>query len=220
MRFDPIRRYAKAGLGLALLAAIATLGASAQGAGAPDIVSREKWGARPADTALMMSQVPREIVIHHTSGKQQPKVTLAQKLRGLQGFSQLAGTVNGRPKAAWGDLPYHFYIDLTGRIGEGRDLNYAGDTNTRYSTANRIQVVLEGHFDKEEPTPAQLQSLDRLVLWLAAKYQVPATGISGHNDHVATDCPGRNLKSYLPQLQRKVASVGDPPAEADRRARQ
>jgi hypothetical protein len=221
MRFYLIRRYAKAGLGLALLAAIATLDASAQRAAAPDIVPRARWGARPADTASMKPQVPREIVVHHTSISQQPKLTLAQKLRRLQGFSQSAGTVNGRPKAAWGDLPYHFFIDLTGRIGEGRDINYAGDTNTRYSTANRIQVVLEGHFDTEEPTPAQLQSLDKLVLWLAAKYQVPAAKVSGHNDHVATDCPGRNLKSYLPQLQKKVAgaSVADPPAQVGPRGR-
>jgi N-acetylmuramoyl-L-alanine amidase len=221
MRFDPIRRYAKAGLGLALLACVATLDASAQRTAAPDIVPRAKWGARPADRTLMKPQVPREIVVHHTSLTQQPKLTLAQKLRALQGFSQSDGTVNGRPKAAWGDVPYHFYIDLTGRIGEGRDVNYAGDTNTRYNTANRIQIVLEGHFDKEEPTPAQLQSLDALVLWLAGRHGVPAAKISGHNDHAATDCPGRNLKSYLPQLQKKVAdaSVGGGPTRVVPRAR-
>jgi N-acetyl-anhydromuramyl-L-alanine amidase AmpD len=156
----------------------------------------------------MKAQTPREIVIHHTAEAQRPEQTLAQKLRKLERFSRTAGTVNGRPKAAWGDVPYHFYIDLAGRIGEGRDINYAGDTNTRYSTANRIQIVLEGHFDKEETSPAQLQSLDRLVLWLAARYRVPAAKISGHNDHVATtDCPGRHLKAYLPQLRDKVAKA-------------
>lgn len=215
MRFDFIGLYAKAAPALALLAVLAALNASAQRAAVPDIVQREEWGAKPANTALMKPQVPREIVIHHTSVRQQPKLTLAQKLRGLQSFSQTPGTVNGRPKPAWGDVPYHFYIDLTGRIGEGRDINYAGDTNTKYSTANRIQIVLEGHFDREEPSPAQLQSLDKLVLWLAAQYRVPPTKISGHNDHVPTDCPGRNLKSYLPQLQSKVkaSSTGEWPAQ-------
>lgn len=210
MRFDLVKRYAKAAPALALLAVLAALDASAQRAARPDIVPREEWGAKPANTALMKPQVPREIVIHHTSVRQQPKLTLAQKLRGLQSFSQSAGTVNGRPKPAWGDVPYHFYIDLTGRIGEGRDIDYAGDTNTKYNTANRIQIVLEGHFDREEPTPAQLQSLDKLVLWLAAKYRVPAAKISGHNDHVPTDCPGRNLKSYLPLLQFKVSKASTP----------
>jgi N-acetyl-anhydromuramyl-L-alanine amidase AmpD len=67
--------------------------------------------------------------------------------------------------------------------------------------------VLEGHFDKEQPGAAQLRSLDRLVVWLAAKYRVPAGRISGHNDHVTTDCPGRNLESYLPELRDKVAKA-------------
>ena len=78
-----------------------------------------------------------------------------------------------------------------GRIGEGRSLDFAGDSNTAYDTANRIQIVVEGHFNQEQPSVAQLRSLDRLVVWLAARYQVPATSISGHGDHVAnTDCPG------------------------------
>jgi hypothetical protein len=181
--------------------------ALAQGVAAPPIVPRSAWGAKPANTELMKPQTPREIVIHHTSVKQQPKLSLERKLRGLQGFSQNPGTVNGRPKAAWGDMPYHFYIDSAGRIGEGRDVGYAGDTNTKYSTANRIQIVLEGHFDKEEPSAAQIEALDRLVVWLARKYRVAAGKISGHNDHVSTDCPGKHLKHYLATLRDKVAKA-------------
>jgi len=207
MRSSVTRWYGALGLGLVLLAFAAALGASAQRVAAPEIVPRAGWGAKPANTASMKPQTPHEIVIHHTSVRQQPKLTLEQKLRGLQSFSQTTGSVNSRPKPAWGDVPYHFYIDLAGRIGEGRNINYAGDTNTRYSTANRIQIVLEGHFDKEQPSPAQLQSLDKLVIWLAARYRVPAARISGHNDHVATDCPGHNLKGYLPVLRDRVAKA-------------
>jgi hypothetical protein len=207
MRSHALQRSGRVGLALVLVAFAAALSALAQEGGAPDVVRRSAWGAKPADTALMKPQTPHEIVIHHTSVRQQPKLTLEQKLRGLQSFSQTPGTVNARPKPAWGDMPYHFYIDLGGRIGEGRDVKYAGDTNTKYSTANRIQIVLEGHFDKEQPTPAQLQSLDRFVIWLAAKYRVPAGKISGHNDHVPTDCPGSNLKDHLPALRDMVAKA-------------
>lgn len=211
MRTDCLRRGAGAGLGpmlgLVLATAVGMLCALAQEPDAPDIVRRSAWGARPAHTDLMKPQTPREIVIHHTAVRQQPKLSLARKLRGLQSFSQAAGSVNGRAKAAWGDVPYHFYIDAAGRIGEGRDVSYAGDSNTKYNTADRIQIVLEGHFDKEQPDPAQLQALDRLVVWLAGKYRVPAGKISGHNDHAATDCPGRHLKGHLPALREKVAGA-------------
>jgi N-acetyl-anhydromuramyl-L-alanine amidase AmpD len=191
-----------------LLAALAAAApTAAEPIAVPDIVPRAAWGAKPADTGLMQAQAPREIVIHHTAEPQRPDQSLAQQLQRLQRFSRTAGEVEGRPKPAWGDVPYHFYIDAAGHIGEGRSVAYAGDTNTRYSTANRIQIVLDGHFDKEQPSAAQLRSLDRLVVWLAAKYRVPAARISGHNDHVTTDCPGRNLKSYLPELRDKVAKA-------------
>ena len=205
---NAIRHRCAAVLGLLLLVLAAPLGAAAQTAEAPRIVPRSAWGARPADTTLMQGHTPREIVIHHTGEPQQPGQTLAQKLQQLQRFSRAEGSVEERPKPPWGDVPYHYYIDAAGRIAEGRNIGYAGDTNTPYSTAGRIQIVLEGHFDNEEPGAAQKRSLDRLVVWLAAKYRVPAAKISGHNDHVpSSDCPGRNLKSYLPLLRAKVAKA-------------
>jgi hypothetical protein len=213
MRLNIIRRCARAGFSLTLVTLAAATGTLAQGVQAPEIVPRSAWGAKPADTGLMKPQLPREIVIHHTAERQQSELTLAQKLQRLQRFSRAPGTVtapgspDGRPKAAWGDVPYHFYIDSGGRIGEGRDVRYAGDTNTEYDPANRIQIVLEGQFDKEQPTPAQLQSLDRLAIWLAAKYRVAPGKISGHGDHVVTDCPGQGLKAYLPVLRAKVAKA-------------
>jgi hypothetical protein len=207
MRAHGLWQHCVAGLVLAALAAVAAPRAQAQLAEAPPIVPRSAWGAKPPNTEMMRKQTPREIVIHHTSVSQQPKISLERKLRGLQSFSQKPGTVNGRPKVAWGDMPYHFYIDAAGRIGEGRDVGYAGDSNTKYNTANRIQIVVEGHFDKEEPSTAQLAALDRLVVWLARKYRVRAPGITGHDDHASTNCPGTHLKSYLPMLREKVAKA-------------
>jgi hypothetical protein len=189
-----------------LLAALAVIACPAAQP-APEILPRAAWGARPADTDRMKQHTPREIVIHHTAEPQQPGQSLEYKLQLLQRFSRTAGRVGGQAKPAWGDVPYHFYIDALGRIGEGRSLAYAGDTNTRYDTADRIQIVLEGHFDKEQPGGAQLRSLERLVVWLAARYRVPASGISGHHEHVVTDCPGNNLKRYLPELRSKVAKA-------------
>jgi N-acetylmuramoyl-L-alanine amidase-like protein len=207
MRTGMLWQLCAAGLVAAALGLAAASFALAQSGSAPPIVPRSAWGAKPANTEMMKAQTPREIVIHHTGERQQPKLSLEKKLRGLQSFSQAPGSVNGRPKVAWGDVPYHFYIDSAGRIGEGRDVGYAGDTNTKYNTANRIQIVVEGHFDKEEPSPAQLQALDQLVVWLAKKYRVPPDKITGHNDHASTDCPGKHLKSYLPTLREKVAKA-------------
>ena len=169
---------------------------------APKIVSRAEWNAKPPILSRMRNQQPDEIVIHHTGVKQQPQVSLEQKLRGLQSFSQ------GKKK--WGDSPYHFYIGVSGRIGEARNIAYAGDTNTKYDVMNRIQVVVEGHFDKERPNEKQLASLRRLVSWLTSKYLIPSDKITGHGDHVSTDCPGKNLKTHLSGLR---ANVSKSPSE-------
>jgi len=194
------------GAALALVAIVSGTGALA--ASQPEILPRSGWKAKPGVLDLMMPQTPREIIVHHTSVKQQPKISLERKMRGLQGFSQRKGKVGKRTKPAWGDVPYHYYIGVSGRIAEGRDINYAGDTNTKYSTDGRVQVVLEGSFDKEKPNTKQLQALKRLTLWLAAEHKIGADKISGHNDHASTNCPGKHLKAHLPALRTAVQARG------------
>jgi len=173
---------------------------SARGADKPEIVDRDQWGAKAPILQRMKRQNAREIIVHHTGVRQQPKISLERKLRGLQGYSQA--------KKPWGDSPYHYYIGVSGRIGEARDVAYAGDTNTKYRVQDRIQVVVEGHFDREQPTKTQLSSLDALVIWLADTHSIPATAISGHNDHAQTDCPGKRLKPHLAVLRKLVAETG------------
>jgi N-acetyl-anhydromuramyl-L-alanine amidase AmpD len=194
---------------LAFMTAAAGPAASADKTVAPTVLPRSAWTAQAPDTALMVRQQrPRAIVIHHTAEQQQPQQSLEEKLQKLLKFSRSPGKVGATPKRAWGDVPYHFYIDSAGRVGEGRSLAYAGDSNTSYDVANRIQIVLEGNFTQERPSASQLKALDQLVVWLASRYRIPATGIAGHNDHVATtECPGLHLKSYLPALRAKVAAA-------------
>ncbi len=172
-----------------------------------EIMSRTTWKAKVPDAKLMKQQEPRSIVIHHTSVRQQPNVSLERKMQGLQSFSRVPGKVGNNPKPAWGDVPYHFYVDARGRVAEGRDINFAGDSNTKYDLKDRIQVVLEGDFEREEPSAQQLAALQELLTMLSAKYKIPAKKITGHNDHAATDCPGTNLKRHFQNLRKAVAAA-------------
>jgi hypothetical protein len=166
---------------------------------APALLKRAEWKAKPPLPGLK-PHTPASIVVHHTSVAQNPRISLERKLQNLQSFSQQSAPVGSRMKPPWPDIPYHFYIDLAGRIGEARDPAYMGDSNTRYDLAGHIQVVLEGDFEKEKPGKAQLEALAALLLWLSVRWDIPPERISTHKDRAPTTCPGRHLLSELPQV--------------------
>jgi hypothetical protein len=158
------------------------------------------------------------IILHHTGVRRNPAISLETKMRGLQSFSQSPGEVSpGHRKPAWPDVPYHFYVDAKGRIAEGRDVHFAGDTNTHYDTAGFIQIAVEGDFEKETPGPEQLTAVHDLLMWLLLMGGLSDGNVSMHMDHAQTDCPGKNFKAVLPgllsQVRDRLAPVENHPAE-------
>ncbi|BDS12731.1 peptidoglycan recognition protein family protein [Aureispira anguillae] len=63
-----------------------------------------------------------------------------------------------------------------------------------------INICLSGNFTKQEPSPAQLKSLKKLIAHL--RKQLPQElAVTGHRDYKATSCPGSNLYKHLHQFQ-------------------
>lgn len=205
-------RLTLAMLALALSACAVAQPASVNLDGLPSdlrVLSRGDWGAA-TPTLPMTSHLPAVITIHHTATPANPDRSNGDKIRGLQAFSQRADTLgDGRLKAAWPDVPYHYYIAYDGVIIEGRDIRFEGDTNTRYDLTGHIQIVVEGNFEESEPTDAQLTSLTRLVVSLAEQWDVPPEAIAGHGDQAMgqTLCPGEELADVLPVLRAAVAAA-------------
>lgn len=170
------------------------------------VISREQWGAK-APVLSMKQHVPDRITIHHTATQQHPDKPTADKLRGLQSFSQSKSTLgSGRVKEIWADIPYHFYIAANGEIAEGRELRYVGDSNTPYDPTGHALIVLEGNFQHEEVTSAQLGSLRKLISSLSKKFHIGPDRMSGHKDNADTLCPGDKLYALIPELKLELVA--------------
>ncbi|MEI7905776.1 MAG: peptidoglycan recognition family protein [Bacteroidota bacterium] len=155
-----------------------------------EIITVQQWGGTPAIDSLAKKHLITHITLHH-QGEPFPKgkdpVTY---LRNLQNWS--------RREKKWIDIPYHYIIDLDGKIYEGRSINYAGDTNTEYDPAGHALIEVVGNFEDVEPNQQQLDAVVRMMTFLSVKYGVPADSIRGHKDYSSkTVCPGKNLYPYL-----------------------
>ena len=167
-------------------------------------MTRAEWGAKPPIMA-MRDNVPDRLTVHHTATRQNRKHSLASKLTNLQAFSQKDSKLaDGRLKKAWADVPYHYYVDVGGAVAEGREERFVGDTNTNYDPAGHIAIVVEGNFEVEQPTPAQIEALEELLTELARRYAIPAERISYHRAFAQTACPGKNMIARMAEIQAEV----------------
>ena len=192
----------------------------------PPVISRTQWGA---DESIRRPEIsfapPVRMVVHHTvttTNDPNPAATV----RAIYGYHVLA---NG-----WNDIGYNFLIDAQGRVYEGRwARGYApGEVPTGEDIAGRgvtgahaegnntgtVGVALLGDFTAAPPTPAALDSLQRLLAWKADRHDIDALGaanwttgvlptIVGHRDVGATACPGDRFHPLLPAVRRAVAQT-------------
>jgi N-acetylmuramoyl-L-alanine amidase len=198
----PISNPLTDGAKLALLAVLFVVPALA--ADAPPVLTREAWGAKPP-AMQMKKQTPVRLTIHHTATMAKPKASLASKLKSLQAFSQAtAPLADGRLKKPWADIPYHYYIDVNGAVGEGRQVEFVGDTNTNYDPTGHITIVVEGNFDKETPTKVEIDALVALLVSLAKRYHIDVDKIGVHKEFAQTACPGKNMMALMPEIVARV----------------
>lgn len=73
---------------------------------------------------------------------------------------------------------------------------------------SHITIVLDGNFDKDQPTKNQIDALTNLLKHLAIAHDIARSNIKVHSDVAETECLGRELKSKMVDIDRGLAIRG------------
>ena len=172
--------------------------------GAPNILTRERWGAKtPVRARLTASARPYErITVHHSAEPtsdlgQQTTAEVADRLRRIQRFQMR--------EWGFGDVGYHFLIDPQGRVWQGRPMEWQGAHSDGDNNIANIGICLLGNFDAERPTAKALRSLEQLIAALGQRHGIPRSRVFGHDHWKATECPGTYLNRWLAGYTKNAA---------------
>lgn len=160
------------------------------------IQRRETWKAAAAQPSRLTLNTAawNRITIHHSAKDSKEMGTptsgnVAEHIKDIQTFH-----MRGR---SWGDIGYHFLIDPTGRIWQGRLLDWQGAHAQGSNNVANIGICLIGDFNHERPDPRALEALGRLVDELSERHDIPRERVYGHRRFAATECPGDALMAWV-----------------------
>ncbi len=173
------------------------------------VIPRASWGAAPTRSNVDPADGRWEkITVHHTA---MPAAHLARggqaasaaELRSIQQIHQTS--------RRWADIGYHYLIDPAGRVFEGRSMQWQGAHAGRDQSTGRnfnprnIGICLLGNFEIERPTAAAIAALEALIEDLQRRHRIPRNELWGHEHFKSTECPGRNLASWLSRYKLSAA---------------
>ncbi|TNE56818.1 MAG: T9SS type A sorting domain-containing protein [Bacteroidetes bacterium] len=187
----------------------------------PGYVDRAGWDGPPTQEAGCTPQYTNvtHLFVHHQAGVANPPYGAVVKAIWQQHVYS-----NG-----WCDIGYNWVIAPDGTVFEGRagGNNVVGAHVTGHNV-NSMGVCMLGNFQSDQPTPAALESLRRLLAWKSCDSGIdpvaasvhPASGtslnnISGHRDAGATLCPGDHLYSRLPEIRTLTDALYRDPSGCD-----
>ncbi len=164
-------------------------------------IPRSRWGASPAVAARMtpLRGAWSRITVHHSAetatdpegGSLDETAAALRKIQRHQMQNQ-----------GWGDIGYHFLIDASGRIYEGRTLEWQGAHASGNNNNQNIGICVLGDFSRRSPTPAAMKSLELLVRELRRTYRISNSRVYAHKQFRPTVCPGPALDAWVRDLRR------------------
>ncbi len=160
------------------------------------LLSRSRWNAKPIRTNISRMTTIRKITVHH-SGVHWSNSDFNSTAREIASFQKFHQNTKH-----WADIGYHFLIDYSGRIWEGRPLSYQGaHAGNEQLNRGNVGISLMGNFDEQRLNRNQADALASLIADLSSRYNLAPGSIVTHKELRSTDCPGRHLQRFVDQLR-------------------
>jgi hypothetical protein len=151
------------------------------------------------DSLLHRSDSFTRITVHHDGNQ----VTFLRDEEPV--MRKIQGILDAHLKRHYGDIGYHFIVDYSGRVWEGRPLRYQGAHVSNQNSGN-IGIMLLGNFEEQHPSTEQAMNLEVLIRQLAHRFTINPSRIYGHRDLGYSFCPGRHLYSHLEGIRTSMSS--------------
>ncbi len=190
-----------------------------------EIHPRDAWGADLPPGAIAV-ETPRFLLVHHTASSN-AYADPREVIRSTYAWHTSAAK-------GWPDVCYEFFVGRDGDVWEGRSGALAGPVvadATGGSQGWAQLVCLLGDFTATSPTAAAVDSLVRVLEWIArrdgidvrdgattsfvsrgsqrwsAGTTVTTPTIGVHRDMSYTACPGDRVVAMLPEIRARVADL-------------
>lgn len=163
------------------------------------VIPRMRWTSRQPDLSDINPMLPVKYITVHHEGMEAYTDTSTNGT-----IARLQRVWNGHDGRGFGDIGYHYIIDRSGRIWEGRSLKYQG-AHVRAHNEGNIGVMCLGNFDEQKVSDLQRQALEHQLRFLAAKHKVKRRSIKTHQEWNPTACPGRDLQRLMGPIRSKMA---------------
>jgi hypothetical protein len=164
----------------------------------PGVLPRSAWARGVPVPSLMNPMLPVRYVTVHHDGLDLLETGTAR--------SAMADRIelyrSGHRGKGWGDIGYHFVIDRSGTVWEGRELAWQG-AHVKDRNEGNVGILVMGNFEIQTPTAAQLTSLRSHLRAVCAYFSVPWERVFSHREWpgAQTLCPGARLQTAFTSIR-------------------
>lgn len=178
------------------------------------LIPRSEWGNRyglgwkirplPATTAWLH---------HSVTNAPGPGASLAEDIAHMRlldqiGYQRFNYADKGWARPAGAGISYSAVVMPSGRVFEGHGINRSSSHTSGYNT-HGIGICIAGNYDRDEPTPAALESAAWVLTEFKRRGQLRTARYNGgHRDSgFATSCPGNRLHRKLGSINTRASQL-------------